>query len=129
MTDLLKLQNEILADGKIDASEVAQIKRAIYEDGKIDTNEADFLFELNNKCSKNPNDSSWVDFFVEAISSYLLEDQESPGTIDKKEADWLLEKIESDGKLDSTEKALLKELSSRAKSMPENLKAFIKQNA
>jgi hypothetical protein len=64
---------------------------------------------------KNPNDSSWVDFFVEAISSYLLEDQESPGAIDKKEADWL-RKIER-CKLDSTEKAL-KELSSRAKSMP-----------
>ena len=129
MANLSALKKSILADGKIDADEVAEIKKAIYEDGSIDTAEANFLFDLNDKCSDSKNHSSWSTLFVDAICSYLLEDEKSPGEVDQKEADWLLKKIQGDGKLDATEKKLLKKLSSGAKSMPDNLKSFIKKNA
>ena len=87
MANLTNLKKSILADGKIDAAEVAEIKKVIYEDGKIDSAEANFLFALNDGCSGAKNHSSWATLFVDAICSYLLEDEKSPGEVDKKEAD------------------------------------------
>lgn len=128
MANLTELKKSILADGKIDASEVAEIKKVIYADGKIDTDEANFLFDLNDGCSGAENDVSWSTLFVDAICSYLLEDDKSPSEIDNNESKWLLEKIQGDGKLDDTEKKLLKKLSTEAKSMPTDLKEFITKN-
>lgn len=128
MANLTELKKSILTDGKIDANEVAEIKKVIYADGKIDTAEANFLFDLNDGCSDANNDESWSTLFVEAISSYLLEDENSPGEIDNKEASWLLEKVQGDGKLDATEKKLLQKLATEAKSMPDDLKVFIANN-
>jgi uncharacterized membrane protein YebE (DUF533 family) len=128
MSILKDLKAVIIADGKIDADEVSQIKKIIYEDGSIDTAEADFLFDLNDNCHGADNHASWSTLFVDAICSYLLEDEKSPGVIDKKEAEWLLGKIQGDGKLDANEKKLLKKLASNAKSMPDNLKQYIEKN-
>lgn len=125
MSMLKDLKESIIADGKIDAAEVAQIKEIIYQDGGIDTAEADFLFDLNDICSGKSNDALWSTLFVDAICSYLLDDEKSPGEIDAKEADWLLGKIQSDGKLDVNEQLILKKLADTAKSMPENLRKYI----
>jgi len=121
MSELLELKKSILADGVIDETEVKQLREVLYADGKIDIEEADFLFELNDAVSGKANHSSWETLFVEAISSYLLEDEISPNEIDEEEAKWLLSKIQGDGKLDKTEKALLENLKKKAKSFPEVL--------
>jgi hypothetical protein len=125
MSTLKDLKESVIADGKIDADEVAQIKKVIYQDGGIDTTEADFLFDLNDICSGKDNDASWSALFVDAICSYLLDDERSPGEIDKNEAEWLLSKIQGDGKLDANEQKLLTKLVSVAKSMPDNLREYI----
>jgi hypothetical protein len=90
----------------------------LYADGKIDKEEAEFLFELNDAVSGKANHSSWETLFIEAISSYLLEDETSPNEIDEEEAKWLLSKIQGDGQLDKTEIALLENLKKKAKSFP-----------
>ncbi|MFN8298379.1 MAG: hypothetical protein U0T75_04670 [Chitinophagales bacterium] len=128
MATLKSLQQAILADGKIDGAEVKEISKVIFADGKIDSKEANFLFALNDACSGAKNHPSWQKLFVEAICSYLLEDDVSPGEIDKKEANWLLRKIKGDGVLDSTEKSLLRRLKKESKGMPENLKSYIDEN-
>ena len=86
--------------------------------------DADFLFELNDAVSGNDNDSSWQELFVEAISAFLLEDENSPGEIDSDEASWLFDKLNSDGQIDSVEKALLNNLKAKAKNLPENLSSL-----
>ena len=129
MSTLNALKTSILADGKIDKDEVSQIEKVIYADGSIDAEEANFLFDLNNKCSGANNHSSWSTLFVNAICSYLLKDEKSPGVVDEKESEWLLNKIQGDGQLDSTEKKLLKKLASTAKSMPASLKKYIEINS
>lgn len=128
MKTLSDLKKSRLADGKIDAAEVKEIKATIYTDGKIDAEEADFLFELNDRCSTAENDPSWSTLFINAICSYLLDDIQSPREIDKKESDWLLDKIGADGKIDRLELELLRKLASEAKSMPDTLRAFIEKN-
>jgi uncharacterized tellurite resistance protein B-like protein len=118
MSTLSELKKSILADGVIDEAEVKQLREVLYADGTIDKEEAEFLFELNNAVSGEDTHSSWETLFVEAISSYLLEDEQSPGEIDEAEAQWLLEKIQGDGQLDKTEKALINNLKAKAKSFP-----------
>ncbi|GHV72614.1 hypothetical protein FACS1894201_02870 [Bacteroidia bacterium] len=118
MSTLKELKNSILADGVIDEAEVKQLCEVLYADGKIDKEEADFLFYLNDAVSGKANHSSWETLFVEAITSFLLEDETSPGEIEEDEAQWLLAKIQGDGQLDKTEKALLANLKSKAKSFP-----------
>ena len=129
MSILNDLKKAILEDGKIDADEVSQIKKVIYADSCIDIEEADFLFDLNDKCSGADNHASWSTLFVDAICSYLLDDEKSPSEIDIEESKWLLNKIQSDGKLDANEKKLLRKLASAAKSMPEDLKKYIEENS
>ncbi|MBL0178696.1 MAG: TerB family tellurite resistance protein [Gemmatimonadetes bacterium] len=125
MTDLNALSKAILLDGKIDAGEVAVLRGALYADGRIDAAEADLLFELNNKCSGADNDPSWGVLFSEAICSFLLDDDRTPGVVDEGEADWLILRLEGDGKVDAVEKQLLEMLAKRATGMPPRLTAFI----
>lgn len=124
--DLKSLAKEIIADGVIDAQEVNKIREVIYEDKVIDREEADFLFELNDATSGNKNHPSWKELFVEAISSYLLDDEKSPGEVDAEEAKWLVEKVEGDGKCDENEKALLLNIKKKAKSISKELENKIK---
>lgn len=123
--NLQEFKAELLADGVIDAEEVAKLKEVLYADGIIDKEEADFLFELNDAVTGKANDASWDAFFVQAIADFLLKDEVSPGEIDKDEAAWLVEKIGADGQVDGTERTLLEKLKAEAKSFPANLAAMI----
>ncbi|MGJ8550930.1 TerB family tellurite resistance protein [Winogradskyella wichelsiae] len=125
MKSLKILKEEILEDGIIDAAEVKEIESIIYADGKIDKEEADFLFDLNDAVSEKANHSSWKDLFIKAISSFVLDDDDSNGEIDADEASYLLEQIQGDGKLDDTEKALLESLKKTLGVLPESLQKLL----
>ena len=122
---LNELKADLLADGIIDADEVARLKEVLYEDGVIDKEEADFLFEISDAVTGKDNDPAWEAFFIQAIADFLLKDEVSPGEIDADEAAWLVEKIGADGQVDGTEKALLEKLQKEAKSFPEALAALL----
>jgi len=118
MKSLEELKKELLADGIIDADEVKELESVLYEDGVIDKDEADFLFELNNAVSGKENAPEWKEFFVKAISSFVLEDETSPGEIDDDEAKYLYEQIKGDGQIDDIEKALLENIKAKSKNFP-----------
>ncbi len=123
--NLQEFKTQLLADGVIDAAEVAKLKEVLYADGTIDKEEAEFLFDLNDAVTGKANDAAWEAFFVQAISDYLLKDEVSPGEIDANEAAWIVEKIGTDGRVDATEKALLENLKQNAKSFPASLAALL----
>ena len=118
MKTLKELKKELLADGIIDAAEVKELEDVLYEDGVIDKDEADFLFELNNAVSGKPNAPEWKTFFVKAISSFVLEDETSPGEIDDEEAKYLYDQIKGDGQIDDIEKALIENIKAKSKNFP-----------
>lgn len=126
MKSLEQLKTELLADGVIDAAEVKELETVLYADGKIDTDEAEFLFDLNNAVSGKSNHASWETLFIKAITSYLLEDENSAGEIDIDEAEWLYNKIKGDGQIDETEKSLLLNLKKQSKNFPSNLESLLK---
>lgn len=123
--NLQEFKTQLLADGVIDAAEVAKLKEVLYADGTIDKEEAEFLFDLNDAVTGKANDAAWEAFFVQAISDYLLKDEVSPGEIDANEAAWIVEKIGTDGQVDATEKAFLENLKQNAKSFPASLAALL----
>lgn len=118
MKTLDELKKELLADGIIDAAEVKELEEVLYEDGVIDKDEADFLFELNNAVSGKENAPEWKAFFVKAITSFVLEDETSPGEIDDDEAKYLYDQIKADGQIDDIEKALLENIKAKSKNFP-----------
>lgn len=125
MKTLQELKKELLADGVIDANEAKELQILLFADGRIDSEEADFIFEINDAVSGKSNDIAWNKLFVKAITSYLLEDKESPGEIDETEAEWLYNKVKGDGQIDAIEKELLLHLKSQAKKFPAKLEELL----
>lgn len=101
MEELIK---SILADGKVEASEVEELRKSIMADGKVDEEEAKALFKINNEAKEK--DPSFKDLFVEGIKSFILAD----GEIDDEETEFLCQQISADGAIDENEKALLEAL-------------------
>ena len=118
MKTLEELKKELLADGIIDTAEVKELEEVLYEDGVIDKDEADFLFELNNAVSGKANAPEWKDFFVKAITSFVLDDEQSNGEVDEDEAKYLYDQIKGDGQIDDIEKALLENIKAKSKNFP-----------
>lgn len=118
MKTLEELKKELLADGIIDAEEVKTLESVIFEDGVVDKEEADFIFELNNAVSGKENAPEWKDFFVRAITSFVLDDDQSNGEVDDDEAKYLYDQIKSDGQIDDVEKALLESIKAKSKNFP-----------
>ena len=121
MKALEELKKELLADGIIDADEVKELDAVLFEDGVIDKEEADFLFELNNAVSGKENAPEWKDFFVKAITSFVLDDDQSNGEVDDDEAKYLYDQIKGDGRVDEIERALLENIKVKSSNFPASL--------
>jgi Predicted membrane protein len=79
------------------------------------------LFELKDTVSKKNLSARFSDLFVDAICALLLEDEDSPGEIDNKEAKWVRARIQAKGYMDRYDKRLLKALRKRSINFPEIL--------
>jgi hypothetical protein len=109
MADLQKFKARILADGRIDEDEVAQLRAELYADGKIDKDEVEFLIALRNEAASVC--PAFEDFFFGAVKDNVLAD----GSIDAEEAFWLRQLVFADGKVDEREKQFLRELRGQAR--------------
>jgi len=106
------LRRAVEEDGQIAEARVGQIRRVVYGGGDagregIDRRTGNFLFDLNDAMTGRPNHPAWTEFFVEAISGHVLDDDRSPEEVDASEADWLVQRMEADQQYDDTEMALL----------------------
>jgi hypothetical protein len=116
MADWRKLaMAAILADGKIDDTEVKILRKELFGDKKIDDEERDFLIALRNAAQKKAYRGqlrpAFEKFFFEAIENNVLAD----GIIDAAEAKWLQKLIFADKKVDDNEKKFLARLKKGAR--------------
>ncbi|GAA0338073.1 hypothetical protein GCM10009087_55690 [Sphingomonas oligophenolica] len=117
------LDARLKSDAAITAEDTLAMRRLVWPDGKIDPGEADAIFDLNSAVGGSSRE--WVDFFVEAISVYVVHQQAPEGYVDDAKADWLMAKIDSDGRVDSLgELELLVKILEDATNVPESLKAY-----
>lgn len=125
MKPLKEFAKDILADGVVDAAEVKKMRARLYKDGVIDREEADFLFTVNDGVSGKQNAPGWGKLFVEAITSHVLGDDQSPGEVDNAEAAYLIRKIQGDKQVDDLELALLVNITSKATATPRAFQKFV----
>ena len=121
MTDYKTLRTQILNDGKLTAEEVNQLKKIIYNEEGMNLEKANFPFHLKELASRGEVVHEFLPLFVEAITNFLLEDEDSPGEIDESEAKWLRAKIQYSGHMDEYDSALLKNLKKRSINFPKVL--------
>jgi len=119
--NLKKIKKQIVANGVLSVEDVNLLRAALYEDGKITREKSDFLFDFKDMVNKDRVVPDFAELFIEAISSYLLEDEDSPGEIDDKEAKWLRAKIQKKGFYDKIDRKLIENLKKKAINFPEIL--------
>ncbi len=120
-----ELAQDIIADGVVDADEVAKMQERLYADGVIDREEADFLFAVNDGVSGKANDPGWQALFVKALTDHVLADEISPGAVDDDETDYLISKIEADGQVDDVEMALMANIIAMADATTDKFQQFV----
>ncbi|MBA4162620.1 MAG: hypothetical protein C0515_11210 [Novosphingobium sp.] len=117
------LAGAIAGDGRISAEEILELRRQGWADGKMDPEEAEALFAANDACV-SPT-SEWCDFFVEALSSFIVQTVEPKGYVDDEMADELIARIDRDGRVGTmAELELLVRVSEIAINAPGRLKAY-----
>jgi uncharacterized membrane protein YqhA len=121
MNSLQELKKTIFADGAIGEKEVNLLRDALFADNGINKEKAEFMFEIKDSVSRKKMHKNLEELFVEAITSFLLEDEDSPGEIDESEAKWLRAKIQYKGYADRIDKKLLSNLRKRSINFPQML--------
>ena len=117
------LAEQAMADGAITADEILSLRRDGWANARIDADEADAIFVLNDHLAQPT--SEWSDFFVEALSEYIVHSVEPKGYVSTDQAEWLIERINNNGRLDSlTELELLVKVLEKSIHTPESLRCF-----
>ncbi len=114
--DLHQLKREIFANGRITKEDVEHLSS--YFTGEIKKEEADFIFDLKDNIVTDKAVPEFYKWFVEVITSYLLEDEDTPGEISEEEAKWLRAKITRKGDFDRADKQLIANLKEKSITYP-----------
>lgn len=109
MRKLLQIEQDILANGKLDGHELEELRDQIYGDGTIDRQKADFLVELHKRVQHMT--PAFEQFFYQAVKDHILAD----GRVGAEESAWLRRLLTQDGKLRDEERKFLHELKGEAK--------------
>lgn len=118
------LARRVAQDGDVTAEEILSLRQLGWGDGKIYREEAEAIFEIN-RTIRQPS-SEWVDFFVEAISEFVLNGTEPRGMCNDDEARWLIGALDHDGKIDSmAELELMVRVIERARNVPDFFKDYV----
>ncbi|MGE5721735.1 MAG: hypothetical protein ACM3YM_04670 [Sphingomonadales bacterium] len=111
------------AGATISADDVLAARRWAWSDGGISAAEAEAIFELNGLARDRSNE--WVDFFVEALTEFVVNEQSPRGYVDEAKADWLMARIDRDGRVETrAELELLVKVMETALNAPERLKSY-----
>ncbi|MBX7482190.1 hypothetical protein [Qipengyuania qiaonensis] len=116
-----ELAKKVGADGAISGEDVLALRREAWPDGRISQTEAEAIFALNRALTSQS--AEWVDFFVEALGEYVVNQRAPTGYVDSENAAWLMAQIDADGVLGSmAELELLIRVFERAQNVPGALK-------
>jgi len=118
MQNLRGIEQTILANGRVDRSELEELRRRLYVDGKIDRRGADFLVELHKRVQHMT--PAFEHFFYQAIKNHVLH----AGWIDAEEVAWLRRMLFADGKVRDEERKFLHELKGEANQVSPEFEAL-----
>jgi hypothetical protein len=109
MQELRRIEQDILAKGKVDSDHLEAIRQALYAGGTVGRPAADFLVELHKRV-QHPN-PAFEHLFYQAIKDHVLVD----GRIDAEEAAWLRQVLLADDTIKDEQRKFLHELKGEAR--------------
>ena len=122
MLELRKIEQDILATGKVNTQEVETLRKRVYSGGKVARPEADFLVELHKRVQHRT--PAFDEFFYQAVKVHMLRD----GQTGAEAAAWLREVVFADGKIDDEERKLLHELRGQARQVSREFEALFEES-
>lgn len=115
--------DEIVLRGSIRDVDVLTLRSAFYSDGAISAEEAETLFQLNEVCSIQ--DGAWPEFFVEAVTDYLVNQAAPEGYLMADDAKKLIARVSKDDSVArKTELDLIVNVLDKARWSPVSLSSF-----
>ena len=120
MEKLEELRDRLIRQDTITPEEVETLKTLLYDGEGMDLHKGNILFEIKEHV-KGKAPSSFKKLFVDAVTKLMLEDESSPGRIDKEEAQWLRAKIQFVGDFDSYDRALTENIRRKSINFPKIL--------
>jgi len=118
---LREIEERVLANGKVEGHELAELRMALYQDGKIDRREADFLVELHKRVQRRT--PAFEQFFYRALKDHVLAD----GRISRDETAWLRQLLLGNGALHDESRKFLHELHGEARERCPEFEALYKE--
>jgi hypothetical protein len=111
------------AGTRISADDVLALRREVWPDGAVSDAEASALFALDRAATEAGPE--WSDFFVEAMTEYVVNQRAPRGYVDEAAAAWLIAELERDGNpAKASDLALVVKVLESALNCPEALKAW-----
>jgi len=125
MKEIERLKMLLIALKEIDAKLVAEVEKELFADGKITREEVQFMYNMNREVAFKTVDSSWKDLYAKVMTSYVLDDEKSPGVIDDEEAKIVEDIVKKDKAVYEVEHNMLTYLKAHVKDFPSVLEALI----
>ncbi len=112
--------------GKIQPDDVRYFRGEVFRDGVVSQAEAEALFSMNTGVSQKCRE--WDDYFVEALSVYVVEQAEPRGYVSHANAQWVIDSISRDSRVEpANELELVVKILDKSQSSPELLVGFALQ--
>lgn len=120
---LIDLSNDIIARGEVTSADILALRQDIFGEVAVTRDEAEALFRIDEGTERRV--AEWRVLFLEALTDWLIRQQEPPGYVTDAQADWLIARIEADKRArDGTEIELVVRVLEQADSAPASLAAF-----
>ena len=113
------------AAGAISATEALEIRRQIYGHEPLTPADMDLVFRTAQK-SAGHDSREWTNLFAEAVTDYVVHQNDPADYIPQEKADWLVAKLKEKGGIASaSEFAMLVDMMTSALGVPPSLSAFV----
>ena len=126
MEKLEELRDRLIRQDNITTEEVETLKTLLYGGEGMNLHKGNILFEIKEHV-KGKAPAAFKKLFVDAIAKLMLEDGNSPGRIDKEEAQWLRAKIQFVGDYDSYDRAVVENIRRKSINFPKILEQKSRQ--
>ena len=121
--ELAELLARLSQAGRASEGDVLALRELVWEDDLIPQPVLDALFTLNDRLDDQSD--VWTKFFVEAVTHFMLHQQEPRGFLDDGSADWLMRRVDRfGGAISPSELELIVSLIEDAEGAPEKLKNY-----
>ena len=110
--------------GQIGRRDVRHLRGEVFRDSVVSYDEADAIFGIDGSATEKCPE--WTEFYVEALTDFIVNQAEPRGYVNLANAQWLIDRVSRDGHLDTvTELELLVKVLDRSQTSPEMLVRYV----